>query len=66
MSTHSFTTRYRCSQDCCQSGCPGHDAEIIWRSTALQVEWIRDGQSRLLMDVEEFRALVDSAMEVPL
>lgn len=34
MATIIHTQKYRCSDDCLQSGCPSHEAKLIYQSTS--------------------------------
>ena len=34
MATITHTKKYRCSDDCLQSGCPTHEAKLIYQSAS--------------------------------
>jgi hypothetical protein len=34
MATIEITKKYRCSDDCIQSGCPGHESKLTFQSTS--------------------------------
>lgn len=67
MSTSRITRAFHCSNDCRQTGCPGHLLTLAYYHSSDTVGIECDGEDRGVFDLNEWRALVnmDDALRHP-
>ena len=58
MATIQRTIKYRCSDDCAMSGCPGHEGELLYQSTADAYTFNMNGRE-LSFERGELEAMLD-------
>jgi len=59
MTTQRSSRNYHCCNDCRQTGCPGHEVELIFHHTSDTVSIVRDGKHQHTYDKTEWRVLVN-------
>ena len=58
MATIQRTIKYRCSDDCVMSGCPGHEGELLYQSTSDAYTFNMNGRE-LSFERGELDAMLD-------
>jgi hypothetical protein len=60
MATVVRKKKYRCTDDCRQSGCPGHEAELVFQSTSMIYSYDKgQGGQTYFFDDASLQTLID-------
>lgn len=65
MSNQYYRTRYNCSSDCRQEGCPSHDLVLHVANTSDTRAVLVDGEIKTVFDDNQFTALLKLAEQKP-
>lgn len=59
MSSRKVSRHFHCCNDCKQSGCPGHEMELVYHNTSDTVSIRIDGNIEHVFDHTEWRVAVN-------
>ncbi len=62
--TWSREIKYKCSQDCQQSGCPSHTFRVRWDRTVDLIYLEFDGKDTQCIEMGEFEAMIKLYKEI--
>jgi hypothetical protein len=58
MATVELKTRYKCSDDCVQSGCPSHELKLEFQSTSDSYQLIKEVGQGIYFESAELEAMI--------